>query len=188
MRKFKILSLLLMSGLLLACQNNQAVDNIQSVNDKDNNINHNTVISRSKPLTIDEQLALLIQNTWQFEKGENIIDKNLKLLDGKIIINFAKSTQRGEMHDPDYDLNYQYHFSVDAGCNHNSSIVGFDKITNKVVEIKTMSFSTLVGCYPDHETTIQHFIKNDNISYQVNENQLLFRDDNNQTLFFKKKQ
>lgn len=77
---------------------------------------------------------------------------------------------------------------MDAGCNKNGSIVGFDKTTNKAVKIKTMSFSTLVGCYPDHETAIQPFIKNDNISYQVNENQLLFKDGNNQTLFFKKKQ
>lgn len=137
-------------------------------------------------LSIDEQLSLLAQNAWQFEKGENLIDENLKLLNGQITIHFSKSTKRSEMHDPDYDLNYQYYFSVDAGCNHNSSIVGFDKTINKVVKINTMSFSTLVGCYPDHETAIQHFILNDNISYQVNENQLLFRDENNQTLYFNK--
>ncbi|WP_066800717.1 hypothetical protein [Moraxella oblonga] len=170
------LSIIALTSVLLGCHNNALPSNHQS--------NH---ISTKQTLSIDEQLSLLTQHTWQFEKGENLIDENLKLLDGTITLNFAKSEKRGEMHDPDYDLNYQYHFSVDAGCNHNSSIVGFDKTTNKVIKIKTMSFSTLVGCYPDHETTIQHFIKNDNISYQVDENQLLFRDDNNQTLFFKKK-
>lgn len=137
--------------------------------------------------SIDEGLSLLSKNTWQFEKGENLIDENLKLLGGTITLNFSKSKKRGEMHDPDYDLDYQYHFSVDAGCNYNGGIVGFDKTVNKLVKINTVSFSTLVGCYPNHENTIHHFIQNNNIRYQVDEKQLLLKDDNNQTLFFKKK-
>lgn len=184
MKANKLLVVMGLTTFLLACHNNAPPSNHQG-----NHIptNQTQTSIKQKP-SIDEQLSSLTQNAWQFEKGENIVDENLKLLDGKIIINFAKSTQRGEMHDPDYDLNYQYHFSVDAGCNKNGSIVGFDKTTNKVVKIKTMSFSTLVGCYPNHESTVENFIKGDNISYQVDENQLLFRDDNNQTLFFKKKQ
>lgn len=174
------------SGLLLACQNNQAVDNIQSVNDKNENINHNTITNQSKPLTIDEQLALIAEDNWQFVKAENVIDDNLKLLNETVSISFVKAKEQSEMTDPDFDINYQYYLSANANCNSNSTVIGFDKHSNKIVEVKGMDFSTLVGCHPDLEQLVKDFIYSNKTTYHLNQDSLSFSDDNNQTLHFKK--
>ena len=86
MRKFKILSLLLMSGLLLACQNDTPIQNNQSAQ---NNTPKTTI---TQTFDLENNIAKFTNGTWRFEKGEHLTNEWLLKLDGRAILNFARHT------------------------------------------------------------------------------------------------
>lgn len=187
MKASKHIAIMLTSFALLACQHTaqytaQYTDTSTQTKDSTAPDSHSQA---PKPQSVKDALALIIAYDWQFLSGENLNDDALKTLNDTVSLSFSPSAQRGELHDPDYDLEYQYYMTINANCNQNVGVIGFDKHSHQLAEIKGSTFTTLMLCIPDHEGTLRAFFHQTGLHYHVSKTQLSFTDNSNQTLIFK---
>lgn len=189
MRKFKILSFVIISNLLLACQNDTPIQNNHSAQNNNPIQNNAPKTTITQTFDLENNIAKFTNGTWRFEKGEHLTNKWLIKLDSRAILNFARHTHNpNDLTTPTPNPNVVFlGFSSYVGCASVNGAIGLDKTQAKFYETDAGYFGNMPYCQDitDMENELAYFVGRGNIDYEFKDNHLILRDTKNQTLYFK---
>lgn len=188
MKANKLLVVMGLIAFLLACHNNAPTNNTKTTND-----NTQVPQENQKPTFIlDENINKLTAHAWQFEKGENLTQEWLIKMDNRATLEFYHYAHSpNDLNAPTPNNAWEFlSFSSYAGCASLHSVIGLDKTQAKFYQTGAGYFGDAPYCddTTQMEGELATFVGSGNIKYEFKDNYLILRDNNNQTLFFKKKQ